>query len=102
MPGMSRNNGQRRLRKFVFLPSAIMVEGKVYKRCYYSIVNLANAVIKVVHNKCNVYKAEKECGMPWSTLKDHVSHHVAENNGMEKDMPVDPKTWPSIRGTKIR
>jgi hypothetical protein len=30
-----------------------------------------------------------ECGVPWSTLKDHISRHTAENIGMEKDMPAD-------------
>jgi hypothetical protein len=46
-------------------------------------------VRKVVQDKWSVYKTVKDCGVPWSKLKDHISHHVAENIGTEKDMPSD-------------
>jgi hypothetical protein len=84
------------------LASATVVEGTVRKRRYYRDVNLTNAVRKVVQDKWSVYKAAKECGVPWSTFKDHVSYHVAENIGMSKVMPADiPRIWSSIRSTKI-
>jgi hypothetical protein len=71
------------------LASATTVEGTVRKRSCYSVVNFTNAVRKVVQDKWSVYKAVKECGVPWSTMNDHVSRHMAENIGMEKVMPAD-------------
>lgn len=31
----------------------------------------------VTEQNCSVYKASKECGVPWSTLKDHLSRHLS-------------------------
>jgi hypothetical protein len=71
------------------LDPATAAEGTVRKRRYYSVVNLTNGMRKLVHDKWSVYKAEKGCGVSWSTLKGHISHRLAENIGMGKDMPVE-------------
>ncbi|KAJ4425834.1 hypothetical protein ANN_27460 [Periplaneta americana] len=51
---------------------------KVNKRRTYSVVNLQNTVKMVLNDNWTIYKPAKECGVPWSTLKVHISRNVGD------------------------
>ncbi|KAJ4430164.1 hypothetical protein ANN_22374 [Periplaneta americana] len=58
--------------------SASNGDRKVNKRRTYSVVNLQNTVKMVLNDNWTIYKPAKECGVPWSTLKVHISRNVGD------------------------
>lgn len=64
------------------------------RRRNYDLSSLRAAVFKVKNENWSVYKASKEYGIPWTTLKTHVSNENEDSSTMDLPKLGRPFTFP--------